>query len=154
MPGLSPELTVFIVVKKRKNKYNRVDPDRQWNEVFILKKIALLLALALVLGCACASADTARDDRGEEVRFLQWLLQKTGWLNDKADGVFGPRTEQAVRDYQNSRGYEETGVADEALLREIDRERTLRDKQANGQDYYEPYPGNYAPTWAADYAAP
>ena len=119
-----------------------------------MKKIALLLALALVLGCACASADTARGDRGEEVRFLQWLLQKTGWLNDKADGVFGPRTEQAIRDYQNSRGYEETGVADEALLREIDRERTLRDKQANGQDYYEPYPGNYAPTWAADYAAP
>lgn len=122
--------------------------------VFQLKKIALLLALALCLLSASALADVQRGDHGEEVRYLQWLLQQTGWLKDNPDGSFGPRTEQAVMDYQESKGHEATGIADDALMLEMDEDRVAMDQEKYGTDYYQPYPGNFDPPMVAAYGAP
>ena len=122
--------------------------------VFGLRKIALLLALALCLLSASAFAEVQRGDHGEEVRYLQWLLQQTGWLNDNPDGSFGPRTEQAVKDFQASKGHEETGVADDALMLEMDEDRVRMDQEKYGTDYYQPYPGAFDPPMVADYGAP
>ena len=60
-----------------------------------MKKLAMLTAFALVLLCLCpaALADVGVGDRGEEVRYLQWLLIQTGYLSGSADGAFGPKTE-------------------------------------------------------------
>ena len=124
------------------------------NGVFGLKKIALLLALALCLLPASALSEVRRGDHGEEVRYLQWLLQQTGLLNDKPDGSFGPRTEQAVKDYQASKGLEETGVADDALMLALDEDRVRMDQEKYGEDYYQPYPGDYEPEAVAQYGAP
>ena len=123
-------------------------------EVFELKKIALLLMLILCLSPMSSLAEVRRGDHGEEVRYLQWLLQQTGWLSDAPDGSFGPRTEQAVIDYQKSKGYEETGVADDALMLELDEDRVRHDQEVHGPDYYQPYPGNYEPAAVAEYGAP
>ena len=119
-----------------------------------MKKLALLLVLMLCLSSVCALAEVKRGDHGEEVRYLQWLLQQTGWLSDTPDGSFGPRTEQAVIDYQNAKGHEATGVADDALMLELDEDRVRHDQELYGSDYYQPYPGNYEPAMVADYGAP
>lgn len=114
----------------------------------------MLLALALCLLPASALAEVRRGDHGEEVRYLQWLLKQTGWLNDTPDGSFGPRTEQAVMDYQAAKGHEQTGVADDALMLEMDEDRVRLDQEKYGTDYYEPYPGNFDPPLVAEYGVP
>ena len=43
-------------------------------------------------------------------------LRDKQYLADAADGIFGARTEDAVKAYQAQNGFRETGVADEAML--------------------------------------
>ena len=50
------------------------------------------------------------DDLGEKVRWLQRRLQLHGFDPGPADGVFGLRTEAAVRAFQTSKGLEVDGV--------------------------------------------
>ena len=76
--------------------------------------LAALLALMLVPGLA--SAQLRRGDSGAEVMELQQLLLGTGWLFEEPDGVFGKRTEQAVRQYESHAGLKADGIADEAML--------------------------------------
>lgn len=49
---------------------------------------------------------------GDEVVRLQRALKDLGWLNDRADGIYGKRTTRAVRDFQSAAGMTATGVAD------------------------------------------
>lgn len=49
--------------------------------------------------------------KDDEVQAMQQMLIDLEILNDKADGIFGKNTEQAVRDYQEQAGYEVTGIA-------------------------------------------
>lgn len=113
----------------------------------------MLLAVALLALPTFALADVSKGDRGEEVRYLQWLLIETGWLHSGADGVFGDLTERALMDYQESVGSEPTGTADAGLMQALDRDRVQRDREIHGQDYYEPYPGDYVPPFDTNYAA-
>lgn len=48
------------------------------------------------------SANLKHGNTGNGVKWLQWELKQRGY-DIKIDGIFGPKTEQAVRDYQNSR---------------------------------------------------
>lgn len=48
---------------------------------------------------------------GADVAGLQQMLIDLHYLNDRADGSFGKKTEQAVRDYQQAAGLEVSGVA-------------------------------------------
>ena len=54
-------------------------------------------------------------DTGAAVTELQTLLRGAGWALD-ADGVFGPLTDKAVRQYQGSRGLVVDGLAGSATL--------------------------------------
>lgn len=77
---------------------------------------ASALALMLLLTASSASAQLRRGDRGDEVTQLQQMLLETGWLFELPDGRFGPKTEQAVRDYERHAGLTADGVADDAML--------------------------------------
>ena len=93
------------------------------------KLIAVLLAVTLVLGSAqIALADLTRGDSGEDVKHLQEMLIETGWLVGTADGKFGPRTERAVMAYQESKGLEQTGTADDALIAMLEAELSGEDE--------------------------
>lgn len=52
--------------------------------------------------------------KGEEVAALQEKLIEMGYLDDVADGAYGPKTAAAVRAFQEANGMEATGVADAA----------------------------------------
>lgn len=50
-------------------------------------------------------------NRGEDVKELQAVLVKLGFLNDVIDGIFGNNTRNAVRSFQKSNGLIGDGVA-------------------------------------------
>ena len=54
--------------------------------------------------------------KGDEVAKLQEKLIAMGLLDDKADGKFGKKTGEAVAACQALMGFEETGIADAALM--------------------------------------
>ena len=57
--------------------------------------------------------DLGRGSRGPAVRALQQKLAESGFGEfSPGDTIYGPRTEQAVRDLQHARGLQVTGVAD------------------------------------------
>ena len=80
-----------------------------------LLKIIICALLALGMS-ASALAELQQGDWGDDVRALQRLLIQGQWLNNIADGSYGPRTEDAVKAYQRALGLEETGVADDQLI--------------------------------------
>ena len=57
-----------------------------------------------------------RGDKGEEVVRLQKALIALGYLDDTADGSFGPKTEKAVAEYQIAKGLQVTKIADNPTL--------------------------------------
>jgi hypothetical protein len=60
---------------------------------------------------ATSTGTLRHGSRGESVRALQDQLRTAGFDPGTSDGVFGPRTERAVREFQASRGLEVDGLA-------------------------------------------
>lgn len=61
-----------------------------------------------------------KGSQGEDVRALQEMLTAMGYdvgaKNGKADGIFGPKTETAVKAFQSRNGLAATGIADPETL--------------------------------------
>ncbi len=57
--------------------------------------------------------------RGDDVAELQRRLNDLGFDADKVDGIFGPLTAGAVREFQQNRGMSEDGIAGPAVASEI-----------------------------------
>ncbi len=73
--------------------------------------------------------------RGEAVRSLQDKLRSAGFDPGSSDGVFGERTERAVRDFQQARGLKVDGIAGRrtlAALNSPDRMDTPRPTTTGG----------------------
>ena len=94
-----------------------------------LRRIVIVLSTSLALACApigasltlaappqTAPADVVakRGDRSEQVARVQQLLMAAGiTVRGGADGVFGPGTEAAVKQYQGIRGLPVSGLVDD-----------------------------------------
>ncbi|ORE89949.1 PG-binding 1, multi-domain protein [Stappia sp. 22II-S9-Z10] len=63
-----------------------------------------------------------RGDRGDDVAELQSDLNRLGYAAGAADGIFGPDTEDAVRDFQRAADLAIDGIAGPATLSALDRE--------------------------------
>lgn len=55
--------------------------------------------------------------RGEEVRQIQTKLKNWGYLADKVDGIYGPKTRDAVIWFQKKNGLTADGIAGPATLK-------------------------------------
>jgi len=89
------------------------------------KAIALAASLALLAGCGMFS-DRASNDRSapavnasapapqqsQAVADAQKALKQAGFDPGATDGVMGPRTVQALKDYQQAKGLQTTGRLD------------------------------------------
>lgn len=75
-----------------------------------------------------------RGDKNDRVRYLQEALDACGY-NVSPDGVFGPLTESAVREFQRDSGLYVDGIAGPATIREL--EKTLLQSQSARQIYRE-----------------
>ena len=58
-------------------------------------------------------------DTGESVKEVQKKLVDLGYLTSVPDGDFGPKTEQAVKSFQNAKGIEATGIVDQVTYNRL-----------------------------------
>ena len=82
--------------------------------------LTILVVCCLLLMAGTSSvAEMKRGSSGDEVVQLQQQMIDIGALNDAADGKFGRKTEQAVKDLQAYWGQKRTGIADQEFLDEL-----------------------------------
>ena len=58
-------------------------------------------------------------DEGDEVRDLQARLKQLAWYFRDVDGVYGDATTDAVRGFQDKRGFEVTGEVDQQTMKRL-----------------------------------
>ncbi len=61
--------------------------------------------------------------RGDDVRALQRKLNALGFDSGKEDGLFGPQTGRAVREFQRNVGHEADGIVGASTIATLDRMR-------------------------------
>lgn len=67
---------------------------------------------------------------GDDVKHLQKWLNVLGFSCGRADGVFGPLTERAVREFQKNAGLPSDGIVGVSTLRALRSLRTILDSNA------------------------
>lgn len=55
----------------------------------------------------------------QEIRQVQTQLKQMGLYQGEVDGIVGPQTQQAVRQFQQQRGVEQTATLDRQLMQQI-----------------------------------
>ena len=84
--------------------------------LFCLLTVLVMALLVCVPAYALDPSTLYNGSRGEAVRKLQQALIDLGFLNDKADGVFGNKTEEAVRKFQAANGLTADGICGSKTL--------------------------------------
>ena len=96
-----------------------------FNEIFKTKYasfIAVLLTLSFIIGIGYIYNDKNNNiesqevlskvgSRGDEVRRIQTKLKSLGFFNGTVDGIYGTKTQSAVKKYQQSVGITADGIA-------------------------------------------
>ena len=70
-------------------------------------------------GSGASSIPSAGTDTMGQIRSAQQALQGSGMNPGAIDGIMGPRTQQAVRDYQKQQNLPQTGQLDAATLQKL-----------------------------------
>ena len=117
--------------------------------------ICALIAVSMTLN-VCAQEIMKNGSRGDDVREIQEKLITLGYLDGKADGIFGPKTEGAVLAYQKDRNLDETGMVGTgtsiALAQDTEDQGadTAQDAEVSGSeiDYEQSFP-----SWNPDSAS-
>lgn len=77
----------------------------------LLIVLAMVLAACIVFACAEEQRVMQTGDKGEDVKAVQERLIELGYLNGKADGVYGKGTARAITAYQEDVGLVADGIA-------------------------------------------
>ena len=85
----------------------------------VIRSILIGLVILLLPGLSLAGSDMRRGDKGEGVREAQEWLIELGYLEDQADGIFGKKTEAAVKKFQQTIGGKSTGKLSAKQLDEL-----------------------------------
>ncbi|MFD1738395.1 peptidoglycan-binding protein [Bacillus salitolerans] len=67
-------------------------------------------------------------DKGEQVRQLQEKLKKLGYYSYSSDGIFGPLTKEAVRNYQKKYNLQVDGIAGPETLKHLFMNQNVKGK--------------------------
>ena len=78
--------------------------------------VIFLLNITLILFAQEAQAAYKRGSYGETVRQIQEKLSDWGYYSGSIDGVYGSRTEEAVKKFQRKNGLTADGIAGSATL--------------------------------------
>ena len=84
-----------------------------------MKKFITLLLLFSIIFQPNVLALSKRGSRGTEVRNIQSRLSKWGYNPGPVDGVYGTKTESAVKRFQRNNGLTPDGIAGPATLAKI-----------------------------------
>lgn len=84
------------------------------------KLIAVIMSIVtLFMSATEILALSKRGSTGTEVRNIQTRLKNWGYLNGGVDGIYGAKTEEAVKKFQRKNGLTPDGVAGPATLAKI-----------------------------------
>ncbi len=98
-----------------------------------LKKLTTLFA-AVTISCfsfSTAFADFAYGDRGEEIVEIQKQLAVLHYNVGTVDGIFGPATEKAVKEFQAAKGLTVDGVVNDGTYRNLMNKEMPPDRYGN-----------------------
>ena len=87
-----------------------------------MKRIfVILLTLTMLFGiCGVSASGLSKiGSRSDEVRAVQQSLKEKGYYNYTVDGIFGTRTQSAVKSFQRDNGLKVDGVAGEQTLKAL-----------------------------------
>lgn len=88
--------------------------------IVVKKIISIVMSLILlVMTPSEILALSKRGSRGTEVRNIQTRLKNWGYLDGKVDGIYGAKTEAAVKKFQRKHGLTPDGIAGPATLAKI-----------------------------------
>ncbi|MBQ7453985.1 MAG: peptidoglycan-binding protein [Selenomonadaceae bacterium] len=99
----------------------------------------LLLISVVSLSSLCSAATLKYGDRGNEVKEIQQYLIAQNLLHTSADGVYGPATVNAIKDFQSALGLKVDGVCNAETY------KILRAAAYDEIDIYTYKPGDYVP---------
>lgn len=90
------------------------------NDIIMKKFVSLIMVLVtLFLTPSEILALSKRGSTGTEVRNIQTRLKQWGYLNGSVDGIYGAKTEEAVKKFQRNNGLTPDGIAGPATLAKI-----------------------------------
>ena len=78
--------------------------------------VILCISIFLIGICYGVFAVSRRGSSGSEVRQIQEKLKRWGYYNGSVDGVYGSRTEEAVKSFQRKNGLTADGIAGRKTL--------------------------------------
>lgn len=83
--------------------------------------LVVVLALIMLLSVCMISVSglSKIGSRSDEVRAVQQALKEKGYYNYNVDGIFGTRTQSAVKSFQRDNGLEADGIAGEKTLKAL-----------------------------------
>ena len=87
-----------------------------------MKRIfVILLTLTMLFGiCGVSASGLSKiGSRSDEVRAVQQSLKEKGYYNYTVDGIFGTRTQSAVKSFQRDNGLQPDGIAGEKTLKAL-----------------------------------
>ncbi len=98
------------------------------------RAVAVLLVLALVVTVfpVVSGASYRKGDSGEMVSKIQTRLKKWGYYSGEVDGIFGSKTDEAVRYFQKKNGLTVDGIVGRQTLAALG----LKDTASSGASGY------------------
>lgn len=94
----------------------------QQDKKSLLRPLAILFAVNILVIGLFQTADAAtyrQGSSGSEVRTIQTKLKNWGYFDGAVDGIYGARTEAAVRYFQRENGLETDGIVGPATLKAL-----------------------------------
>lgn len=88
-------------------------------DFILMKRIFISIFAFFILLQSSASALSRVGSTGQEVRNIQTKLKNWGYFNSAVDGIFGSKTEVAVKSFQRKNGLTPDGIAGPATLAKI-----------------------------------
>lgn len=82
--------------------------------------VVFVINIILILSFQAARATLYREgSSGEEVRTIQTKLKRWGYFSDVVDGIYGPKTAEAVRYFQRTNGLKADGIVGPETLKAL-----------------------------------
>ncbi len=94
----------------------------QQNKRRLALSLTLLFAVNIAVIALAQSAQASvykQGSSGETVRVIQQKLTEWGYFNDKIDGIYGPKTAEAVKSFQRKSNLTPDGVTGPATLKAL-----------------------------------
>lgn len=102
----------------------------------LVLSLAVLFAVNIMVITFFQSAEAAvyrQGSTGDTVRTIQTKLKNWGYFSGAIDGIYGPKTEEAVKYFQRKNGLTADGVVGPATLRALGMSTTGGDSPASSQ---------------------